>query len=406
SVDEGMVRVFPSDRARGAKGFAFGWQKALPASLWTDDGSYYVEMHGGVAPTFWDSVSLDAGGVYQWEETWYPVAGIGGVTAANREAALHLQKTSNSFDVGLFPTSAHADARLGLWQRDTCAPLWQAHLAGVSPAEPFRTSVPTAGLEADDVALLFLDQDDRLLAAVNLADCLPPTSSVAPLPSYHLTTTAPISWSGEDGQSGVASFDVQVRDFNSDTWTAWLMETTQTSALFTGQNGHTYLFRSRAHDQAGNVEAWPSGAWGDAFTSLLATPAPVLVTSTKEPSNANLLPGSAVTYTLSVHNSGNLTTAARLTDTLPNVLTLLTGTLSATLGTPAGGDGYVTWQGPVVAGAWVTVTYAVSPTADASPLTPITNTVTFADGVHPPFSRRATIQYAHMLWLPLIARYH
>ncbi|UCC64107.1 MAG: DUF5107 domain-containing protein, partial [Anaerolineae bacterium] len=77
SVDEGMVRVFPSDRARGAKGFAFGWQKALPASLWTDDGSYYVEMHGGVAPTFWDSASLDAGDVYQWEETWYPVAGIG-----------------------------------------------------------------------------------------------------------------------------------------------------------------------------------------------------------------------------------------------------------------------------------------------------------------------------------------
>src|SRR5512139_1747700 len=73
---EGIVRVFPRTIAQGSKGFAMGWQNPIGAGEWTDDDSYYAELHGGLAPTFWDSASLGAQQAIEWEETWYPVAGV------------------------------------------------------------------------------------------------------------------------------------------------------------------------------------------------------------------------------------------------------------------------------------------------------------------------------------------
>ena len=89
--DEGIVRVFSSDSALGAKGFAFGWKDPISPGNWTDDASGYVEIHGGPAPTFDDSVTIPAGGHLQWMETWYPVAGLGGLRYANGMAGLNLE---------------------------------------------------------------------------------------------------------------------------------------------------------------------------------------------------------------------------------------------------------------------------------------------------------------------------
>ena len=55
AADEGVARVFPPDVVRGSKGFGFGWANPIGWNNWTDDGSTYVELHGGVAPTFWDA---------------------------------------------------------------------------------------------------------------------------------------------------------------------------------------------------------------------------------------------------------------------------------------------------------------------------------------------------------------
>ncbi|MBN1660809.1 MAG: DUF5107 domain-containing protein [Anaerolineae bacterium] len=88
--DEGIVRTFSAANTPGAKIFAFGWLDPIPASNWTDDGSSYVEMHGGAAPTFDTSVTIPPGGHVEWTETWYPVAGLGGLRYANALAALNL----------------------------------------------------------------------------------------------------------------------------------------------------------------------------------------------------------------------------------------------------------------------------------------------------------------------------
>jgi hypothetical protein len=138
NYDEGMVRVFPGDVARGAKGFGFGWKDPIPASNWTDDGSSYVEIHGGPAPTFEDSVSIPAGGHLEWNETWYPVAGLGGLRHANATAALNLTGGGGSAQVAAAVTRP--------WSGDVVLLLnsqegWRQAVS-LLPGQTFRGSIP------------------------------------------------------------------------------------------------------------------------------------------------------------------------------------------------------------------------------------------------------------------------
>jgi hypothetical protein len=97
--------------------------------------------------------------------------------------------------------------------------------------------------------------------ATTVLDASPPTSSVQTLPALENTLTFTVSWSGTDnvGGSGIASYSVYSSD-NGGSFTPFLTNTTQTSAVFTGQNGHTYGFYSVATDHAGNVQSTPSSA--------------------------------------------------------------------------------------------------------------------------------------------------
>ncbi len=104
--DEGMVAVFPTDVIRGAKLFGFGWSNPIPPDNYTDDGSAYVEMHLGLTPTFWDWITLQPGEAVEWTETWFPVAGIGGVTGADSDGAVNILHSDKETKVGLFAARA------------------------------------------------------------------------------------------------------------------------------------------------------------------------------------------------------------------------------------------------------------------------------------------------------------
>jgi len=82
------------------------------------------------------------------------------------------------------------------------------------------------------------------------------------LPAATLAGSTPVSWSGTDDSSGVASYDVQYRraawnaGFGGWQQPAGWAATTQTSSTLALDAGNEYCVRVRATDVAGNVGAW------------------------------------------------------------------------------------------------------------------------------------------------------
>ena len=407
AADEGVARVFPSDVVRGAKGFAFGWSNPIDWHNWTDDGSTYVELHGGVAPTFWDTARLEPSGEFSWSEIWVPASGIGDLSAATSEAALGLRLAGDRLRIGLQPTAARPAAgdSLTVWDRGTCAELVRWDLPAVAPDQPLRLSLLADGRAPDDVSVVYLDGAGRLLAAVNPTDCLAPSARVEPLPSWVASETFTPTWTGEDVWIGVASYDIQVRDGYGGIWSDWLADFTGTSASFAGLHGHTYSFRARARDLAGNLGDYDDAEWGDTFTTVLIEPAPVLVTSRKEATPWLFRSGQTVSYTVTISNTGNAGASVVLTDTPPVEMTVLTATLGSTAGpAPAYVGDTIRWLGEVPADGVVDLTYAVRPAATISLGQRLTNTVEIAGSVLGPITCREAAVRAYAIRLPLIAR--
>ena len=90
AADLGVVRVYNPGWPAGTKLFG---PATLPPSLWTDDGSGYIELWSGATSSFWSDATLGPGETFSWTEQWYPVRGLGGLTYANRAAALRLVET-------------------------------------------------------------------------------------------------------------------------------------------------------------------------------------------------------------------------------------------------------------------------------------------------------------------------
>ncbi len=69
-----------------------------------------------------------------------------------------------------------------------------------------------------------------------------------------------ISWGGTDDMSGIATYDVQVRQLPKGGWTDWKKGAAETGAWFGPDEGKQFAFRVRARDWAGNEEPWPEAA--------------------------------------------------------------------------------------------------------------------------------------------------
>jgi N-acetylneuraminic acid mutarotase len=101
-------------------------------------------------------------------------------------------------------------------------------------------------------------------------DTTAPEAAVSVISPYQTNNpTFPVTWSGTDATSGIDHFDIQFRDEASGEWTDWQILTTATTSDFTGQDGHTYAFRARAQDHAGNLSIYSTG---DTQTTVDLTP--------------------------------------------------------------------------------------------------------------------------------------
>ena len=102
---------------------------------------------------------------------------------------------------------------------------------------------PGAGIDPNRQALVTIDAD-------------PPTSSVMALGS-EANPHFVVYWNGSDLGSGISSYDTYLSE-NGGSWTLWLGNTTNTSAMFSGLPGRSYAFYSVARDNTGYVESTPS----------------------------------------------------------------------------------------------------------------------------------------------------
>jgi Tol biopolymer transport system component len=124
------------------------------------------------------------------------------------------------------------------------------------------------------------------------ADIASPYSRVAKLPQYSRVDNLIVEWDGADvGLSGITGYDVQYRIGTTGVWTDWQTETTAASAAFSGTPGATVYFRSRARDEAGNVETWPDDNDGDTFTTLYTWK----ITGSVRDIRGRSIPGASVT---------------------------------------------------------------------------------------------------------------
>ncbi|MBC7233442.1 MAG: peptidoglycan DD-metalloendopeptidase family protein [Chloroflexi bacterium] len=101
-----------------------------------------------------------------------------------------------------------------------------------------------------------------------------PASAISTLSETTSETSFVVQWTGSDDRSGIRWYDVQYRDAERGEWADWIANTTLTAAIFTGSAGHTYYFRVRALDNAGNLEPYPEGG-GDTHTRVDLTAGPL-----------------------------------------------------------------------------------------------------------------------------------
>jgi hypothetical protein len=80
-----------------------------------------------------------------------------------------------------------------------------------------------------------------------------------------------VEWAGSDDLSGIASYDVEVRQLPNGMWRLWVSASSDSGKWFGPDEGHHFAFRVRARDNAGNEEAWSEAG---AMDTTQAAPEP------------------------------------------------------------------------------------------------------------------------------------
>ncbi len=403
-LGHGVARVFPHQVAVGVKGFGFGWEHPIGSENWTDDGSFYVELHGGPSPTFWDSITLGPGETLEWTETWLPLRGLPSLSLATSEFALGLRPVGSDLEVGVWAAGAHEDAGVGLWRQQNCEPLWRQEGFDLVPGEGRSWHLAGLGPEAGEVVFGVFEGSAWLVRS-GFLDCEAPSARVDPLPTVRTSEAFAVSWSLDDPDGMARGVDVQVRNGAVNApWTNWLTCTLGTSALFAGQAGHTYTFRARACDLDGRIQVWPTDPWADTFTTVLLEPAPVLITSAKTAQPMNVDAGDVVEFEISLRNTGNLAATVQITDSLPTALELAAAPWSTQSPDPVVDGPEIQWSGTLEpGGAGVTIGFQAR-VVEIQPGGVTSNTVWINDGVHPAFRRQVEVAGWQRIYLPLVLR--
>ncbi len=171
------------------------------------------------------------------------------------------------------------------WQFGT----WDLLGSDTTSADGWKAAFDPAGRSVPGSAFAVRAYDNAGLGSAfvfwNLQiDTYPPASSMQALPATNQSTAIELNWSGSDAEAGLRSYELQVRD-NGGAWTTInsALPAQQTQTYYLGTAGHSYGFRLRALDMAGNLEAFPAG--NDAGTSIASTCNPDVFDNTQPGDN-------------------------------------------------------------------------------------------------------------------------
>lgn len=163
---------------------------------------------------------------------------------------------------------------------------------------------------------------------------LPPTARIDTLEAVSPTAFL-VRWSGFDSVDGSDNqlFDVQFKDGDNGSWQDWQNATPGTAAVFQGVSGHTYYFRCRATNYAGQRSEYSDTAQASTtvnqvLDSLYTSQVPVTVQTTTITSTATVTatttPASSLTASVSVSETS--TPSVTVTSSVGVSGTVATGT--------------------------------------------------------------------------------
>lgn len=193
----------------------------------------------------------------------------------SRAMELDTYQTSHTFNIPFTASSSATEVRL-YYRHGSSGAFTQVDSIDPTTANYFTFNAPdgdglyqfyTRALDAS----ANIEDAPATYDAQTTIDTVNPSSSVSSLAQYQPNNIFTVSWSGTDITSGIDVYDIQYRN-GGGAWTDWQTNTTATSGRFSGESDHTYYFRARAHDQAGNIEPYPGGQ-GNTHTTVNASKA-------------------------------------------------------------------------------------------------------------------------------------
>jgi hypothetical protein len=165
----GVVRVSDNAKTPGLKLWTFGPQ-SLAINI--NDSSQWlrptIEMWHGITPEFWSRAAMAANEVRQWNQTFFPILGLTGITAASENGALQLSSAKSGsntvLSVAATLTVPNQTVKASLRVNGTAVIEQDVVIAAAGPTTVSAT-VPNSQAPAGAVFAVELRQGDRSLLA-------------------------------------------------------------------------------------------------------------------------------------------------------------------------------------------------------------------------------------------------
>ena len=148
---------------------SFMWEKMLT----DDDGQYLELMVGAFSDNQPDYSWIYPGEIREFEQYWYPIRDIRSVKAANKNAAVNLERLSpDKVFIGINTTRAHKGAKVKLY--GAAGKIFEATV-DIDPATPFtkEIEVPDGFGDDSDLRLQLFAVPDKVIGEVKLIEYRP-----------------------------------------------------------------------------------------------------------------------------------------------------------------------------------------------------------------------------------------